>query len=61
MTPEEFRKIRKDAGYSQEQLGIVLGKSRLTIINYEKGSQQWDKLAQERMEQIKKETKENEG
>lgn len=50
MNRHEFKKIRKELGFSQQQLGTALGRERRQIIRYEKGDQDippWAKLALE--------------
>ena len=37
MTPPELRAWREKQGFSQQQLGAMIGKSRQAIINWEKG------------------------
>ena len=43
MKAAEFKKIRKELGYTQEQLATVIGYSRRMIINYENGTHEIDK------------------
>ncbi|ESX19121.1 helix-turn-helix transcriptional regulator [Mesorhizobium sp. LSJC264A00] len=42
MTPEQFKAWRKDLGLSQEAAAAVLGVSRGSIENYERGSRRED-------------------
>ena len=37
MLPPEFKTIRKGLGYTQEQVGDLLGYSRRMVINWESG------------------------
>ena len=37
MKAAEFKKIRKELGYTQEQLAAILGYTRRMIINWEHG------------------------
>lgn len=37
MKAEEFKKIRKELGYTQEQLAQLLGYTRRMVINWERG------------------------
>ena len=43
MKAAEFKKIRKELGYTQEQLAAVIGYSRRMIINYENGTHEIDR------------------
>ena len=50
MNRQEFKKIRKSLGLSQERLGAILGRERRQIIRYEKGDMDipvWADLALE--------------
>ena len=37
MTPEQFQNIRKELGYTQDQLALVIGYSRTQVGNIERG------------------------
>ena len=37
MKAEEFKKIRKELGYTQEQVAELLGYTRRMVINWERG------------------------
>ena len=58
MTRQEFKKIRKELGFSQERLGKALGRQRRQIIRYENGDMvipPWAGLAMESLVRKEKE------
>ena len=46
MTPKELRKLRQHAKLTQEQLGALIGKDRMTVNRWENGKIKIDQLAE---------------